>query len=133
MQQWLPFNLSYLMPPLLVISVLLLHSARFQWKWRLALLVGDASYALYLTHTIVMEIYQVSRHNFVGDQIVILDPKESIWAVGALLVICSLVAIVVHYRIERPVIRSLRRLTAHAGSGIDAQLPQGVRSPKEAA
>jgi exopolysaccharide production protein ExoZ len=141
-QQWFPFNLSYLMPPLLVTSVLLLHSAQIQWKWRIALVMGDASYALYLTHTIVMEAYRVSRNELVGDQLKILDPKESVWAMGALLVICSLVAIVVHYRVERPVIRSLRRLTdgskhlnsAQAGAGgIDAQLPQGVTSPKETA
>lgn len=136
MQQRFPFSLSYLMPPLLVISVLLLHSAQLQWKWRFALLMGDASYALYLTHTLVMEVFRVSRNKLVGDQIAILDPKESIFTTGALLVICSLVAIVVHYRVERPVIQALRRLIngskrSEPTGGVEADLPRGP-SPKEA-
>jgi exopolysaccharide production protein ExoZ len=135
-QQWFPFPLYYLMPPLLVTSALLLHSARFRWKWRLALLMGDASYALYLTHTIVIEIFRVSRNKLVGDQIAILHPKESIITAGALLVICSLVAIVVHYRVERPVIQALRRLIngskrSEPTGGVETDLPRGA-SPKEA-
>jgi exopolysaccharide production protein ExoZ len=108
-QQLFPFPLYYLMPPMLVISVLLLHSAQLQWKWRFALLMGDASYALYLTHTIIIEIYRVGRNKLVGDQIAILDPKDSVYAMGAMLVICSLIAVVVHTRIELPILRWLRR------------------------
>jgi exopolysaccharide production protein ExoZ len=109
-QQWFPFPVYYLMPPMLVISVLLLHSAQLQCKWKVALLMGDASYALYLTHTVVMEAYRVGRNKLVGDQITILDPKTSMFALGALLILCSLIAIVVHVRIELPILRRLRRI-----------------------
>lgn len=71
--------------------------------------MGDASYALYLTHTIIIEIYRVGRNKLVGDQIAILDPKDSVYAMGAMLVICSLIAVVVHTRIELPILRWLRR------------------------
>jgi exopolysaccharide production protein ExoZ len=132
-QQWFPFSLDYLMPPMLVTSVLLLHSAQFQWKWRFALLMGDASYALYLTHTIVMEIYRVGRNKLVGDQIAILDPKASLWAVAALLVICSLIGIVVHSRIELPILRSLRRkFVARTDSAIPRPEPVATDPPRMA-
>jgi exopolysaccharide production protein ExoZ len=107
--RWSPFPLNYLMPPLLVISLLLLHSAQLRWRWRLALLLGDASYALYLTHTIVMQAYQVGRNWLVGDQIAVLNPADSLAATAALMAVCSAVAIVVHLHIELPIVRWLRR------------------------
>jgi exopolysaccharide production protein ExoZ len=117
MQKWLPF-LGYLMPPMLVTSMLLLHSARFRWRWRLALLLGDASYALYLTHTIVLEIYRAGRIGFASDQIAILDPEKSVYALFAMLTACSLVAIVVHRRIELPILGGLRnRLVRRSNAG----------------
>jgi exopolysaccharide production protein ExoZ len=129
-QRWFPFPLGYLMPPILVIAVLLLHSAQFQSRWRLALLMGEASYALYLTHTIVMEIYRVSRNKLVGDQIAILDPKDSIGAVAALLVICSLIAVVVHFRVELPILRWLRRkFVVPADSAVPRPRPDASDPP----
>jgi exopolysaccharide production protein ExoZ len=107
--RWSPFPLGYLMPPLLVISLLLLHSAQLRWKWRLALLLGDASYALYLTHTIVIEAYRVGRDRLVGDQIAVLNPADSLIAAAALMAVCSAIAVVVHLRIELPIVRWLRR------------------------
>jgi exopolysaccharide production protein ExoZ len=132
-QQWFPFPLSYLMPPMLVTSLLLLHSAQLQWKWRFALLMGDASYALYLTHTIVMEIYRDGRIKLFGDQIAILDPKESVFAMGALLVVCSVIAVVVHLRIELPLLRWLRRkFVTRADSAVPRPAPDAPDPPSVA-
>jgi exopolysaccharide production protein ExoZ len=108
LQQWFAFPLFYLMPPLLVTAALLMHSARAQWRWRIALVLGDASYALYLTHTIVMEAVRVATNKLAGDRMALLNPKDSAWAMAAILIVCSLVAIVVHYRVEMPMLRSLR-------------------------
>lgn len=134
MGQWFPFPVHYLMPPLLVMAALLLHSAQLRSRWRLALLMGDASYALYLTHTIVMEIYVVGRNMLVGDQVAILDPSQSLFAAGAMLVLCSVVAIAVHLRIELPMLRWLRRKVVPRADRprppfkIDAAEPPGAAS-----
>jgi exopolysaccharide production protein ExoZ len=130
--RWSPLPLVYVMPPLLVISLLLLHSAQLQCRWRFALLLGDASYALYLTHTIVMQAYHVGRNRLVGDQIAVLNPADSLFAAAALMAVCSAIAVVVHLRIELPIVRWLRRkLVPRSGSatprpGPDAASPPGA-------
>jgi exopolysaccharide production protein ExoZ len=114
LQQSFRIPLYYFMPPMLVIAALLLHSARLECQMRIPLILGAISYALYLTHTIVMEIYRIGRNKLVGDQIAVLDPRESVFAMGSMLIICSLVAVVVHYRVERPILRWLRRNLSEA-------------------
>ena len=49
-----PFTPGYLMPPLLVTTVLIAHSAGLRIMWIPAIILGDASYALYLTHMFVL-------------------------------------------------------------------------------
>jgi exopolysaccharide production protein ExoZ len=98
------------MPPLLVLSLLTLHSARFSCNWKPLLLLGDASYALYLTHIMVMELGTIIRSKTIGDQVTALDPSTSVPAMLGVLAACSLVAIVVHLRVEVPTLRILRRL-----------------------
>ena len=110
LQRSFAFPLLYLMPPLLVTAALLLHSARAQSTWTVALVLGDASYALYLTHTIVMEGVRVATNKLAGERMALLDPRSSVWAMAAILIICSLIAVVVHYRVEVPMLRALRRV-----------------------
>ena len=110
LQQRAGFPIYYTMPPLLVLSVLALHSAGLSCTWRLPLVLGDASYALYLTHVMVMEFARVVRNKTIGDQITAINPSESVLAMLGALVICSLVAIVVHAKVEVPTLRVLRRL-----------------------
>jgi exopolysaccharide production protein ExoZ len=109
-QQRVGFPLYYAMPPLLVLSVLTLHSARFSCTWNVPLLLGDASYALYLTHIMVMELALIIRDKTIGDQAAAINPSESVLAMLGALVVCSLVAIVVHAKVELPTLRALRRL-----------------------
>jgi exopolysaccharide production protein ExoZ len=131
LQQFVPLPWSEMAPPLLVTAALLLHSARLEWKGTLALVLGDASYALYLTHTIVLEVYAIARSRLAGDRI-ILDPSQSIWAMGAVLLACCLVAVMVHYWVERPILHWLRqrvlkrprwRLAEHLPAGETAAAP----------
>jgi len=110
LQQRVAFPIYYAMPPLLVLSVLTLHSARFSCGWNMPLLLGDASYALYLTHIMVMELALIIRNGTIGDQIAAINPSYSVAAMLGALIICSLVAIVVHTKVELPTLRILRRL-----------------------
>jgi exopolysaccharide production protein ExoZ len=110
LQQRVGFPLYYAMPPLLVLSVLVLHSARLSCTWSVPLLLGDASYALYLTHIMVMELALIIRNKTIGDQVAAINPSESVMAVLGALVVCSLVAIAVHTKVELPTLRILRRL-----------------------
>ena len=110
LQQWVGFPIYYAMPPLLVLSVLTLHSARLSCMWRLPLLLGDASYALYLTHVMVMELARVIHNKTIGDQVVAFTPSESVAAMLGALVVCSLVAMAIYIKVELPTLRILRRL-----------------------
>ncbi|HEY5994811.1 MAG TPA: acyltransferase [Gallionellaceae bacterium] len=103
LQSRLSFPMS-LMPPLLVVTLLLLHSANFRVTWAPAIILGDASYVLYLTHIIVMPAIIKSLGWFIA-----FDPKQNVYAMVSMLIICSAVAILAHYRIERPVLRILHQ------------------------
>jgi exopolysaccharide production protein ExoZ len=123
LQAWSGFPLSYAMPPLLVVAALLLHSARFECRWWPALLLGNASYALYLTHTIVIELLRHTRDRVLPNGSVLLDPAQSVLAMAVMLVVCSLAAIAVYGWIELPVLRTLRRLLIRRTSGSGAPVP----------
>jgi exopolysaccharide production protein ExoZ len=111
------------MPPLLVVAALLLHSARLECRWWPALLLGNASYALYLTHTIVIELLRHTRDRVLPNGSVLLDPAQSVLAMAVMLVVCSLAAIAVYGWIELPVLKALRRLLIRRTSGSGAPVP----------
>ncbi len=96
--------LSYFMPFSLVLIALLLYSTYIQWTWKPVLILGDASYALYLCHTVWLEM-QTSLAN----QIPILNFKHSLIGVIVALFISCLVAVFIHNKIEKPVIEMLRQ------------------------
>jgi exopolysaccharide production protein ExoZ len=125
-QPWFPFPVNYLMPLLLVTTVLLLNSAQIQWRWKIALMLGDASYALYLTHTIVMEFIRVARNRVIGEQFTVLNPEKNAFAMAVMLIICSLIAFVVHYYVEVPMLRILRQAFVRRSSRSDpSTMPPG--------
>ena len=109
LQQRAGFPLYYTMPPLLVLAALTLHSARLGCRWKAVLLLGDASYALFLTHIMVMGFATLLRNRAIGDQVAAINPSQSVVATLGALVVCSLVAIAVHIVVERPTLRVLRR------------------------
>lgn len=105
----LGFKLTYLMPGLLVMTGLLLHSAHFRCNWKIPLMIGAASYAIYLTHVVVMEFGRVFRNKTVGDGIDFLDPSKNVMAMVAVIAVCGVIGALFHYGVEVPILRHLRR------------------------
>jgi exopolysaccharide production protein ExoZ len=120
------FPVYYAMPPLLVLSALALHSARLSCTWRAPLVLGDASYALYLTHIMVMALFGAVRDKTIGDRLTAINPSESVAGMLAALVICSLVAVVVHAKVERPMLRVLRRLLIKRADSAKLAVPRSA-------
>jgi exopolysaccharide production protein ExoZ len=94
-------NWGAAVPVVLVAAALLSSCAGADLRWWPLILFGDASYAIYLTHTIFMELV---RHW------AIVDPKTGVGSM--LLVVAGSVAIGVaaHLWIETPMLRFLRSL-----------------------
>jgi|GEM_PF-1033801 len=63
------------------------------------LLLGNASYALYLSHPIIVETSRT-----IGDKIIAANPKDNISALIILIAICVLFSIFIFKFIERPII-----------------------------
>lgn len=96
------FNLEIYCPVLVVAASLFAASSGADIKWRPLALMGDASYAIYLSHTIVME--WIRRH------IPSASPwKESVGVTIAVIIGATLIGIAVHLWIERPLLRFVRR------------------------
>jgi exopolysaccharide production protein ExoZ len=86
-------------PPALVLALLLLHSAGVRCDWRPAVALGAASYALYLTHFIVIETLHPA-----------FDYSTSIPGMAIALVLSVAFALFVHREIEQPLLRLLHGL-----------------------
>ncbi|QOT77910.1 acyltransferase family protein [Cupriavidus basilensis] len=99
--------LIYSVPVLVVSTILLLHSAGFTSKWRPVLLLGDASYALYLTHTILLETIRT-----IGEQWAWMNMSQSGMGLTIALVGSILLALFVHRFVELPLMRAMKRWVA---------------------
>ena len=75
------------------------------WPGRMARRVGDASYAVYLTHEFVMIGY---ARLLKVERLAALDQR---WIVPGVVLICALVGVVAHRLLERPLLAATRRLT----------------------
>ncbi len=94
-----------------LLLALLSLSKRVRWPAAL-MLVGDASYALYLLHPYVLEVVNRKLHAF-GP-----DPLGVLFTIGAILVAVA-VAIVTFRVVELPSNRALRRLIGWRGARKD--------------
>ena len=93
----------------LVVGALVLSKVRATSSWFIPLvLLGDASYALYLTHNLVM---MTSRWPLKLPQIINPMLHPIVYAT-VLVIICLLMAIAVHLLFERPLTRYLQRQLA---------------------
>ena len=92
--------MNYLLPFLVVATALFLHSTKIQCNWKPILILGEASYALYLVHTLV--IGQMRSMGYV------IDAQSGLGMLMLVVGISSLIAITLHYRVERPVAHYLR-------------------------
>jgi len=96
--------LTWFLPFSLVLVALLLHSAGVQCTWKPALVLGNSSYALYLIHSLWLEVQRP-----LAAKQPVLNFNHSLIGVIIALVVSSLIAVGVHYRIEKPMIEFFRR------------------------
>jgi exopolysaccharide production protein ExoZ len=96
--------LLYAMPFVIVVCALLMEKAGVFTRSGILLLFGDASYAIYLTHTILFKILQSqARHSTMS------SADDSLTMMTIYLVAATAVGVAVHVWIEKPVLRYVRR------------------------
>jgi len=105
-----PGRWTYTLPVMIVGSMLLMAGAGAEIKWRPFVLLGEASYALYLIHTLVMGY--ILR---VAPNILDLGKSHALWFAG-LLLLYTAVGLTVHLAIEKPMLRFVRDRMAPYGS-----------------
>lgn len=93
----------YLIPTGMVAAALALHSAGAQTRNRALILLGDASYALYLTHLMVVAVIRT-----VGETFPAWHPARNVGAMLLTLAASVVFAIGFHLWIERPLVRAFR-------------------------
>jgi exopolysaccharide production protein ExoZ len=91
-------------PVALVLALLVLHSASIRCDWRWAVVFGDASYALYLTHLIVVDTMRP-----LAAQFPVLDFSTAPIGLAVTLATCLIVALLTHFFVEKPTLKWLRR------------------------
>jgi exopolysaccharide production protein ExoZ len=92
--------INYLLPFLIVTTALFFHSKHISSNWKPILIVGEASYALYLSHVLVIGQvrvmgYAVNAHSGLGMLLMVVA-------------VSALIAVILHYQVERPITRYLR-------------------------
>ena len=92
-----------LLPPMLVMSALILHSAKLRADSSIVLAFGGASYALYLTHTIVLEVLRR-----VGVKVHILNFSDTAFGCIFAILVCIVVSYAVHRFVELPSAKKLK-------------------------
>lgn len=97
----------------LMLSVVLISKSGKDWNWPLFVLLGDASYALYLTHTFVVSGFK----HIVAWRLPLLDPA-TILGMASAMVLSSVVAIGVHLFLDRPTYRYLNHALLHRRRGV---------------
>lgn len=92
-----------LMPALLVFLAVALHSAGAKASSRIAILLGDASYAIYLSHTIVIgTLYPV------GERWAWLNASKSTIGVLFAALLSALIGILVYLYVEKPMLHWIK-------------------------
>ena len=102
---FIPIVYPYLvLPASIVFGALTMHSmgARISWRW--LLLLGDASYALYLFHLNVLETMRSASSGYPS-----LNASSSVFTMLFALIASCLLAIGIYVAIERPLLRTLRQ------------------------
>jgi len=96
-----PFRtiVAYLLPFIIVFTALMLHSVNLRCKWKPALIIGEASYALYLVHTLIFGTLAVMGYNV---------HTQSVVNMLMLVSLCLPSSIILHYAFERPAKNYLR-------------------------
>jgi exopolysaccharide production protein ExoZ len=118
----LPSSFGVVMPVAVVAAALAMSASGTDVKARPLLLIGDASYAIYLTHTIAM----IAVPSLVAAGMP--SPSTNTALMLVVVGVCIAIGIVVHVAIEKPIGRRLRRF-AHGGTDASLRLSgRGVTS-----
>ncbi len=102
---WLVSLINYLLPFLVVAAALSLHTAETRLSWKPVLVLGEASYALYLVH-----IFIIGQLRSMGYSV-----DAQIISTGVVMILSSFAAIFLHYLVERPITRYFH--SSRAGRG----------------
>ena len=95
-------------PVIIVASALFAETSGGVVRWKPLLLIGDASYAIYLTHTIFFEVSRGTIERWFN----LPAPKESAGMMLAYLVMALTGGIAVHLFVEKPMLRYIRARAA---------------------
>ena len=91
------------LPATLIVAAFLNVGRPQSWAGRAAVLLGDASYALYLTHIFVMLAYGwVIKSTFVGG-------VSQVPFVPSVISICIIAGVLTHLLLEKPILEFIRR------------------------
>jgi exopolysaccharide production protein ExoZ len=96
--------IAFALPPLLVFAALFLEKAGFVITWRPLIVLGNASYALYLVHPFFAETVRAT-----GGQWPPLNVNIGYLAYAAVLIPSVSLALLLHYYFERPADKLMRR------------------------
>ena len=99
---WL-LTYSWWFPPFVVACALFMESSGAPITWRPAVLLGDASYSLYLTHIIFFGIARVLLQ-----ALHMPAPKDNVAVMLFEIVTAALIGIAVHLYVEKPMLRKIR-------------------------
>ncbi|WP_404991164.1 acyltransferase family protein [Cupriavidus pauculus] len=102
--EYIPVRWAFmLMPVLVVFAGLLLHTVGARATSRLAILLGDASYAIYLTHTVVIgTLYPV------GERWEWLSASRSASGVMIAMALSTIIGVLSYLYVEKPLLRIVR-------------------------
>jgi exopolysaccharide production protein ExoZ len=95
--------LSFIFPAILVFLVLWLHTVGIRCRFRWPVVLGDAFYALYLSHLIIVGTVQTISQKWIW-----LDPRYHAWSLLFVLASTSLFALAIYQWVERPLIKRAR-------------------------
>jgi len=95
-------HLRHFAPILLVLAALVLHRGHARCHWQPILLLGNASYSLYLTHGIVIETFTGLARHFPTLAV------QGLPGMVAVMVFSTAIAVAVHRLVELPMLNSLR-------------------------
>ena len=94
-----------LAPIIIVGSALMVEHAGGALTWWPLIVVGDSSYAIYLTHSILFEMVSAGRIPWLA----LPQPNGSVVMTVAFVTLAGVIGVVVHLFIEKPLLRALRR------------------------
>jgi exopolysaccharide production protein ExoZ len=100
------------LPPVLVLLVLLLHSAGVRSRYAPLMVLGDASYSIYLTHAIVLDALRP-----IAAELPAMNYGSTVLGLLTASALSLIVGIWAHYKVERPLLAWGRRLADRKQSG----------------